>query len=179
MHYGVIYMQLFPPQKEAIDQGYIDCNEHTLLNMATGSGKTYLSELAIRNVVESGYKAVYITPLRALAQHQYSNWKDTFAGYQIGVFTGETIGKSKTGSGYTKSQILIMTPERFDACLRNWRTHWTWIPDVSLVVVDEFHILGQAQRGPRLEGAITRMIRLNPFVRFIGLSDGAETKNVV
>lgn len=163
-------MKLFPPQEAVIQNGYIDACEHTLLNMATGSGKTFLSEIAVKKVVGSGYKAVYITPLRALAKQQCGDWKKKFAGCEVGVFTGETVQRSKTRSAYSKSQILIMTPERFDACLRNWRTHWSWIPDVSLVVIDEFHILGQGRRGPRLEGAITRMIRLNPFARLIGLS---------
>lgn len=163
-------MKLFPPQEELLNRGFLDSCNHYLLNMATGSGKTYLSELAIEKVLESGYKAVYITPLRALAQQQCTEWTQKYSNYKVGVFTGETIHKSNTRNAYSASQLLVMTPERFDVCLRNWRTHWTWIPDVSLVVIDEFHILGQDQRGPRLEGAITRMIRLNPFVRFIGLS---------
>lgn len=163
-------LNLFPPQEQVINNGILDKNEHCFLNMATGSGKTYLAELAIEKVVKTGYKAVYITPLRALASQQYERWKTRFNGYRIGIFTGETIQNSPLKSSYSKAQILIMTPERLDACMRNWRTHWIWIPDVSLMVVDEFHILGQPNRGPRLEGTITRLIRLNPFLRIIGLS---------
>ena len=163
-------MNLFPPQEQVINNGLLDKNVHSILNMATGSGKTYLAELAIDKVIKSGYKAVYVTPLRALAAQQLDRWQKRFSQYRIGIFTGETIQKSSTKNGYSKAQILIMTPERLDACMRNWRTHWSWIPDVSLVVIDEFHILGQADRGPRLEGTITRLIRLNPFLRIIGLS---------
>lgn len=163
-------MKLFPTQREAIENGYLDSNNHYLLNMATGSGKTYLSELAIEQVMKSGYKAIYITPLRSLAAQQCKSWKKKYAGYNVGVFTGETLQSSKTQSAYSRSHLLVMTPERFDVIMRNWRSHWSWIPDVSLIVVDEFHILGQAQRGPRLEGALTRIVRLNPFARIIGLS---------
>lgn len=163
-------MKLFPPQEDVLNNSYLDSYNHYLLNMATGSGKTYLSELAIEKVLKSGYKAIYITPLRALARQQCADWKKRFSNYKVGVFTGETIQQSHTRNAYSSSQLLVMTPERFDACLRNWRTHWSWIPDVSVLVIDEFHILGQGYRGTRLEGAITRMIRLNPFVRIIGLS---------
>lgn len=163
-------LKLFPPQEQVINNGLLDKNKHCFLNMATGSGKTYLAELAIEKIVKSGYKAIYVTPLRALASQQLDRWQKRFSQYRIGIFTGETIQKSSTKNGYSKAQILIMTPERLDACMRNWRTHWTWIPDVSLVVIDEFHILGQPGRGSRLEGTITRLIRLNPFLRVIGLS---------
>ena len=163
-------MILFPPQEEVINSGLLEKNEHSILNMATGSGKTFLAELAIESVLESGYKVIYVTPLRALASQQQEKWGQRFSKYKVGIFTGETIQKSTTKSSYSKAQLLIMTPERLDACMRNWRSHWTWFPDVSLVVIDEFHILGQAGRGPRLEGTITRMIRLNPFLRIIGLS---------
>lgn len=36
--------------------------------------------------------------------------------------------------------------------------------------MDEIHLLSDTNRGPRLEGAISRFRRLNPFARFIGLT---------
>lgn len=162
--------ELFPPQREVIRKGLLDSNEHLFLNMATGSGKTYLAELAMEKVLREGYKAIYLTPLRAIAAQQYEQWKKQYPDTKIGIFTGETLQASATGNSYTASQILIMTPERLDACMRNWRSHWDWIPELSLLVIDEFHILGQPQRGPRLEGTITRLIRLNPFLRIVALS---------
>ena len=36
--------------------------------------------------------------------------------------------------------------------------------------MDEFHLLGDPHRGPRLEGTISRVRRLNPFIRWLGLS---------
>ncbi len=161
---------LFPPQEQVINKGLLEKKDHCFLNMATGSGKTFLAEIAIEAVLQSGYKVIYVTPLRALASQQQVMWEKRFSGYKVGVFTGETIQKSNTKNNYSKSQLLVMTPERLDACMRNWRTHWSWIPDVSLVVIDEFHIMGLPGRGPRLEGTITRLIRLNPFLRIIGLS---------
>lgn len=163
-------MKLFPPQKELINSGKLDSNEHCFICMPTGTGKTYLAEHAIEKAIEGGFKAIYVTPLRALASEKFYEIKTRFPNTKIGVFTGETIQKAATRGSYSSSQILIMTPERLDACMRNWRGHWNWIPDVNLVVIDEFHILGQPQRGPRLEGTITRLIRLNPFIRIIGLS---------
>jgi len=63
-----------------------------------------------------------------------------------------------------------MTPELLDSCTRNWRSHWHWIPEVDLLVVDEIHLLGDCNRGARLEGTLSRFRRLNPFARIVGLS---------
>lgn len=163
-------MMLFPPQKDVLDQGFLKSNEHCFLHLPTGSGKTYLAELAIKDVVDSGFKAIYVTPLRALAAEKAETWGEKYPTVKIGVFTGDTTHKSSTQNRYHSSQVLIMTPERLDACLRNWRSHWSWIPEVSLIVIDEFHILGQPSRGARLEGSMTRLLRLNPFVRIVALS---------
>ena len=107
-------LRLFPPQEQVINNGLLDKNEHCFLNMATGSGKTYLAELAIEKIVKSGYKAIYVTPLRALASQQLERWQKRFSQYRIGIFTGETIQKSSTKNEYSKAQILIMTPERLE-----------------------------------------------------------------
>ncbi|TGE37197.1 DEAD/DEAH box helicase [Desulfosporosinus fructosivorans] len=163
---------LFPPQQDVIEQGLLEKETHCLLNMATGSGKTFLAEIAIEKCLQRGFRAVYLTPLKALADEKYTSWLQRFKGYTVGLFTGDInlSNKSKKHRNYLDSQIYIMTPERLDACLRNWRTHWSWIPEIDLVVIDEFHLLGDKNRGPRLEGSITRLMRLNPFARILGLS---------
>jgi helicase len=63
-----------------------------------------------------------------------------------------------------------MTPERLDLCTRDWRSHWAWIPEVDLLIADEFHLRGDARRGARLEGGLLRIRRLNPFLRVLALS---------
>ena len=163
-------MKLFPPQEELINSGMLTENRHLFINMATGSGKTFLAELAVMAVVRSGYKAVCVTPLKALASQQQESWKEKFQGHTVGVFTGDTAGGGRPKTGYEKCDILIMTPERLDGCMRSWRRHWAWITQLGIAVFDEFHLIGQKERGPRMEGTITRLVRLNPFVRIIGLS---------
>ena len=139
--------------------------------MATGSGKTWLARRAIRRAVDLGYRAVYLSPIRALADELFPAWQQEFSPHPVGIYTGDY---GQPGNHYpvsfSEARILIMTPERLDACTRNWRAHWHWLPDVDLVVVDEMHLLGEQRRGARLEGAIGRLRRLNPFCRFLGLS---------
>jgi helicase len=160
--------RLTPPQQEVVDRGLLDSGFSCVLQMPTGSGKTWLAEQAMARVIEQGRRAVYLTPLRALGAELHARWASRF-GAEVGLFTGET-SKKETPASFSRASILIMTPERLDACTRSWRSHWSWIPDVDLLVVDEFHLLGDRQRGPRLEGTLLRFQRLNPFTRVLGLS---------
>jgi helicase len=147
---------------------------HCLLQMPTGSGKTWLAEQAISTTLEGGRRAIYLTPLRAMAEELSNRWCERFSG-SVGVFTGDTSQQSFQQSGrqtvqYSRAQLLVMTPEKLDVCTRHWRQHWSWIPEVDLLVVDELHLLGDDQRGARLEATVLRFLRLNPFARVIGLS---------
>jgi helicase len=162
---------LNPAQQRVIDHGVLDSGFSTVLQMPTGSGKTWLAREAIRSSLKRGLRGVYLSPLRALADELAASWSEEFHDHPVGVFTGDygKAGKSLPVP-YAEAKVLIMTPERLDACTRAWRTHWSWIPEVDWLVVDELHLLGDGQRGARLEGTISRFRRLNPFCRVLGLS---------
>jgi helicase len=161
---------LTPPQAEVLASGLLDSGFNCILQMPTGSGKTWLAERAIESVLALGARAIYLSPLRALATELATRWRERISA-PVGVFTGDF---GAAGHPYpvpfTQARLLVMTPERLDACTRNWRAHWGWIPEVDLLVVDELHLLGESQRGARLEGALSRFLRLNPFTRVLGLS---------
>ncbi|MBU48436.1 MAG: hypothetical protein CL920_07065 [Deltaproteobacteria bacterium] len=163
-------MTYHPPQADVLARGLLTSRLHCILQMSTGSGKTWLAEQAIRAVLARGKRAIYISPLRALADEKWHEWTQTFADVSVGIFTGD-FGKERTYPvPFAEADILLMTPERLDACTRFWRRHWSWLPHVDLVIVDEFHLLDDPGRGPRLEGALSRLFRLNPFCCLLGLS---------
>lgn len=162
---------LNPPQQELVESGLLDTGFSWVLQLPTGSGKTYLAEQAIERAVRQGQRAVYLTPLRALANELGARWAERFPHYRVGVYTGETLAAGQPPvRPMAETDILILTPERLDACTRFWRTHWDWLPDVALLVVDEVHLLGDPNRGPRLEGTLLRVRRLNPLLRVLALS---------
>jgi helicase len=161
---------LTPPQRAVIDSGLLASGFHCILQMPTGSGKTWLAEQAIGETLARGHRALFLTPLRALAAELVARWTERFAPARVGVFTGDFGSNRRPPVAYEQARLLVMTPERLDLCTRSWRDHWEWIPEVDLAVIDEFHLLGDPERGPRLEGTLSRFERLNPFARFIGLS---------
>jgi helicase len=163
--------RLTPPQAEVLRSNILGSGFNCLLQMPTGSGKTWLAEYAIESAIDQNRRAIYLAPTRALALEIFSRWNQRFIGKKIGIFTGDF---GNQGNSYPvpfeQANVLIMTPERLDACTRNWRTHWSWLPEVDLLVVDEFHLIGESSRGARLEGCLGRFRRLNPFARVLGLS---------
>jgi helicase len=162
---------LNPAQQRVSDHGLLESGFSVVLQMPTGSGKTWLAQKAIKQSLKKGFRAVYLSPLRALADELASEWQKEFTNAEVGVFTGDygKPGRSLPVS-YSDARVMIMTPERLDACTRSWRSHWAWIPDVDWLIVDEIHLLGDQNRGSRLEGAISRFKRINPFCRILGLS---------
>ena len=163
-------VELNPAQKEVVASGLLTSGFNCVLQMPTGAGKTWLAEQAIAATLKNGARAIYVTPLRALANELVERWRQRFKEVEVGVFTGEYGQRQAFPVPFEQARLLVMTPERLDACTRHWRSHWGWFPQVSLLVVDELHLLGDPGRGPRLEGALMRASRLNPFLQIIGLS---------
>lgn len=159
---------LTPPQQFVLNAGLLASSFNCVLQMPTGSGKTWLAEHAIAATLDRGCRAVYLAPLRALAAELHAKWQARFGSSRVGVFTGDSGAQGR--QHFAESRLLVMTPERLDACTRAWRHHWHWIPEVDLLVVDELHLLGERERGARLEGTISRFRRLNPFAQVLGLS---------
>ena len=109
--------------------------------------------------------------MKALAEELSNEWTQEFSDIEVGIFTGDYGSqRRKYPVSFEDAQLLVMTPERLDACIRKWRSHWKWIPEVDWLVVDEVHLLGDTNRGGRLEGTLSRIRRLNPFCRVLGLS---------
>lgn len=165
----MMYSTLFPPQQEVLNHGILDLGFSSVLSLSTGSGKTTLAEMGMDRALNNGERVVYLTPLKALAEEKITAWHNRWPGRKVGIFTGD-YEASKVPVPYREADVLICTYERLDAVLRYWQRHLDWLSRLGLVVVDEFHLLMDPSRGPRLEGAISRLRRVNPFCRVMGLS---------
>ena len=161
-------MMMNPAQKSVMEHGLLQSGFSVILQMPTGSGKTWLAKQALRESLNLGLRGVYLSPLKALAEELSNEWTQEFSDIEVGIFTGDYGSqRRKYPVSFEDAQLLVMTPERLDACVRKWRSHWKWIPEVDWLVVDEVHLVGDANRGGRLEGTLSRIRRLNPFAEFL------------
>ncbi len=158
--------ELYPPQEEAIKAGLIDTDTNFVIASPTASGKTLLAELVmLRSILTASGKCLYVVPLNALAYEKYQNFKDKYSSVaKVGISTGDYESSSRYLEGY---DIIILTLEKLDSLTR---LKPAWLRKISVVVVDEVHVIGEEKRGPRLEGAMARFMSFNPAARVIALS---------
>ena len=147
---------LLPPQYEAIkEHGVLSQDRNLLITLPTGTGKTLLGELALLSSLgrESGL-ACYIAPYVALGRQ---------VAEKISHHTPDDVRVHRLVGGYrepdpldpeNRPEVLVATPERFDAMLR---LRPDLLPSIRCVVFDEAHMIGNGQRGVRLEGILTRL----------------------
>ena len=167
--------ELYPPQADAINTGVLN-GKNLVLASPTASGKTLIAELcALKHVLERRGKVLYLSPLRALAWEKFEGFeeystieKQGGGKMRVGVSSGDLDSKSPWLEGY---DIVITTNEKCDSLLRH---RSAWMSNVSLVIADEVHLIGD-ERGPTLEIAIARLRQMNPEMQVLALS--ATIKN--
>ncbi len=163
--------QLYPPQEHAIQEGVLD-GKNLVLASPTASGKTLIAELCIlKHVLEKHGKAIYLSPLRALASEKfkefqrYSTIKKSGGDHvRVGISTGDYDGSDPWLGRY---DVILSTNEKADSLLRH---KVPWMSELSLVVADEVHLLTEHSRGPTLEVVLTRLTEINPKIQVLALS---------
>lgn len=157
--------ELRPAQEKAIKSGLLE-GSSLLVCTPTASGKTLVAEIAMaKQILESKGKAIYIVPLKALANEKCREFKQKYGHlFRIALSIGDI---DSADSFLAEYDIIVCTAEKLDSLLR----HKTpWISRVAVVVVDEIHLLTDVERGPTLEILLTILRRLLPKLQLIALS---------
>jgi len=166
---GII--ELYPPQEEAVKAGALE-GKNLVLASPTASGKTLVAEFcALKHILEKNGKVIYLTPLRALANEKFDEFKKYSTlnksdgkRVRIGISTGDFDSSDPWLERY---DIIIMTNEKTDSLLRH---RAKWMDEISLIVADEVHLLNEAERGPTLEVVLARLMQINPSIQILALS---------
>ena len=131
--------------------------DDVLVVAPTGSGKTWIAEEAIRELLELGRTVWYTTPLKALSNQKFRAFQRRFGEDRVGLLTGERRINHL-------APVVVGTTE----ILRNILYTGTHAP--ALVVLDEAHYLGDTERGTAWEEAIllapaqTRLLLLSASI---------------
>ncbi|MBS7618845.1 DEAD/DEAH box helicase, partial [Candidatus Bathyarchaeota archaeon] len=170
--------ELYPPQEDAFKRTKVLDGGNLLMASPTASGKTLVAEVcALKHILELNGKVLYTTPLKALASEKYERFKryeNLKKSYGEKVRVAVSTGDYDSSDPWLgKYDLIVTTYEKFDSLLRHGAT---WVKEISLLVVDEIHYLGQGDRGPTLEVVLTRFRRLNHKGQILTLS--ATVRNV-
>jgi helicase len=120
---------------------------------------------ALNTILSQRKKAIYIVPLRALANEKYEEFTKKYSplGVKVGISIGDYDQSDPWLSNY---DLIIATSEKMDSLLRHGIN---WAEQIGLVIADEIHLLDSPDRGPTLEIVLSRLIHTsNP--KILGLS---------
>jgi ATP-dependent RNA helicase HelY len=134
-------------------------HEDVLVTAPTGSGKTWIAREEIRRLLADGKRAWYTSPLKALTNSKYQEFRDEFGEAQVGILTGD---RKENGD----APLIVGTTEIYRNQLFDSLRSGTNIR-ADLVVLDEAHYLADEERGHVWEEAI---ILSPPRVRLLLLS---------
>jgi len=133
--------------------------EDVLVTAPTGSGKTWIAREKIRRLLDSGRRAWYTSPLKALTNSKYQEFVDEFGVDKVGILTGDR--KENSDAPLLVGTTEIYRNQLFDS-LRGGNE-----VSADLVVLDEAHYLADEERGHVWEEAI---ILTPPRIRLLLLS---------
>ena len=146
---------LDPFQVEAIEK--LESHHGVLVSAPTSSGKTVIADYAIFRALQTDTRAIYTTPLKALSNQKYRDYRRLHGEGYVGLVTGEnTINPL--------APVVVMTTE----ILRNLiYEDPERLKRVRYVILDEVHYIDDFPRGAVWEEII---IQAPGHIKFIGLS---------
>ena len=165
-----------PGQLEYLEA--IIAKKDVLVVASTGSGKTFGTVIAclhrILSEKSTPIATVVITPLKALNRDIFRRVLPSLGeklGVSIAVRHGDTTSTERRRQTKDPPQILITTPELFQALLPAKILGRERLKNVQTVVIDEIHELVETKRGVQLSIALERLsMRTGRKIQRIGLS---------
>ena len=159
-----------------IRRGGNDRGRDLLVLAPTSSGKTFIGEMAAITQAIHKKKAIYLVPLRSLAEEKYRHFKKLYSGADCNIdILVSSRDRREDDRKIVKGeyQIAVMIYEKFNYFLLKYPQ---FLKDASLIIIDELQMIHDPVRGPLLEGMIEHIRKKNPEIRLIGLSAYLENE---
>ena len=164
---------LWPSALAYVKECILGDTRHAVVSMPTGSGKSFIAELAVSQAVSDGW-ALYLAPTNALTEQVRGDLREGLSRLETAVlaFVGDreySILEAERVVEMPVNSVAVMTPEKCSLALR-------LSPNVfetcRLVVFDECHLLGDpgSTRGPLAELVLTQLMLRAPDCRFLLMS---------
>jgi len=148
-----------------------------LLVAATGAGKTLAGFLPticeLAEAPSEGLHTLYVSPLKALAVDVQRNLigpvEEMGLSIRVETRTGDTPSDRKARQRVRPPQVLLTTPESLSLLL-SYPDSALMFENLKTIVVDELHGFAKEKRGDLLALSMSRLEKLAPGLRRVGLS---------
>lgn len=156
-------LELYKHQEDAVKA--MEEGSNVIVSVPTASGKSLIAYIAIYREFLKGRKSMYIVPLRALASEKFEDMKKLRS---LGMKVAISVGDYDDSPDFVKKfDVIVCTSEKADSLFHH---DPSVMFDISLIVADELHLIGDENRGPRLETFLSAARYTNPDARILGLS---------
>ncbi len=162
-----------PVQSRVFDYYDKDCS--LVVASSTSSGKTIVAELIMAHTVRvRKKKAMFLSPMRALAQEKYDDWTSEnhhFSDLKVSICTGDYRLTPSRKEELEKADVIVMSSEMLNHRCRNLKSeHSQFLHEIGCLVSDETHLLTVPGRGDHLEHGLMKFTEINPECRLVLLS---------
>ena len=142
----------------------------------TSSGKTFIGEMAAITQAIHYKKAIYLVPLRSLAEEKYRHFKKLYSGKDCPIkilISSRDHREDDPKIIEGEYEIAVMVYEKFNYFLLKYPS---LLENISLIIVDELQMIHDPERGPLLEEMIKYIRKNNSQIKLIGLSAYLENE---
>lgn len=122
-------------QKECVI--HLERHECVFVAAHTSAGKTVIAEYAIAMSQKHMTRTIYTSPIKALSNQKYRDFRTTFGAENVGLITGDV-------SINPEASCLVMTTEILRSMLYRGADV---IRDIEWVIFDEIHYINDSERG--------------------------------
>lgn len=142
---------------------------HLIIQGATSSGKTLLSEVNIIDALQSEQTAIVLVPLKAMVRERTEQFRQDLNNTDYRVY-GSSSDYQENDERLIKGEydVAVIVYEKFFAMLS--QNGCRILDHCRLVVVDELSMLTKEERGPKLEIALEMVRSINKTTRIMCLS---------
>jgi len=162
-------------KKDARHNNLID-SRFLLTLSPTSSGKTFIGEMAAITQAIHYKKAIYLAPLRSLAEEKYQHFKKLYSGKHCPIkilISSRDHREDDHKIIEGEYEIAIMVYEKFNYFLLKYPS---LLENISLIIVDELQMIHDPTRRPLLEEMIKSIRKNNSKIKLIGLSAYLENE---
>lgn len=163
---------LWPSSQSYINECLPGPDRSAVVAMPTGSGKSFVAELAIVHALSTGW-VLYLAPTNALAhqiRRDLTRALKPLGRTLVKSFIGKQEYTTLSGEDLTfedSNFVAVMTPEKCSVALRLYPEQFQYC---TLCVFDECQLLADRERGSTADTVVAQLTTLAPSLRFVLMS---------
>jgi helicase len=164
---------LLPLQAESVNRYRLLDGESLIISGPGTSGKTFCGEMAALHQAASRKKAVFLVPLKAIAEEKYWLFAERYSplGLKIRLSTRDHSEHDRQifRAGY---DILITIYEKFNSLTA---VDVSMVKNTGCFVLDEFQLISNPDRGAEIEMVMAKIRAFNPGSQLVILMGGGSS----